>query len=206
MTLLDAKADNKAPNGVVSMFGMIGGALIMIAAAFGLAHLLSVPIATTLNPTPLSVLIGVFATAPLCAALLWFMGADYKPVVRFRESQLEFFRSLNLEFTPARILLLSTAAGVSEELLFRGVLQTWLTGKSNIFVALILTNIVFGLLHFRTIAYVVIAGLVGVYLGVVFYLVGDLTAPIITHALYDVAALGLTARALAAHETGERKF
>ena len=54
-------------------------------------------------------------------------------------------------------------------------------------VALIGSNIVFGLAHFITPLYALVAGGLGLYLGILFDATGErnLLIPIITHALYD---------------------
>ncbi|MCA8894653.1 MAG: CPBP family intramembrane metalloprotease, partial [Amphiplicatus sp.] len=59
-------------------------------------------------------------------------------------------------------------------------------------------NIAFGALHARTSLYAFIAGMVGVYMGLVFAATDNVLAPIITHAAYDWAALIITQRAIAA--------
>lgn len=96
---------------------------------------------------------------------------------------------------------MAIGAGVSEELLFRGVLQTWSDRFLPLAFAILATNVLFGALHARTVLYAVIAGFVGVYLGVVFEASGNLVAPIVTHALYDAVALELARRAMAARHT-----
>lgn len=84
------------------------------------------------------------------------------------------------------LILLALFAGLGEELLFRGWLQVWMEGWGPR-VALIGSNIVFGLAHFITPLYAVVAGLLGLYLGILFDATGErnLLVPIITHALYD---------------------
>ena len=48
----------------------------------------------------------------------------------------------------------------------------------------------------RTVLYAIIAGLVGVYLGVLYEATGNLLAPMTAHALYDAVALEYTRRAI----------
>lgn len=84
------------------------------------------------------------------------------------------------------LILVALFAGIGEELLFRGWLQVWLENWGRAF-ALIGSNVVFGLAHFITPLYAVVAGLLGLYLGVLFDATGErnLLVPIVTHALYD---------------------
>ena len=79
-------------------------------------------------------------------------------------------------------------AGFSEELMFRGVIQTWLTPAGWI-VGLLASNALFGLAHAVTPTYAVLAGLMGVYLGLIYEFAGhNLTVPVVTHSVYDLAA------------------
>ena len=89
------------------------------------------------------------------------------------------------------LVFLSLMAGLSEELFFRGVAQTWLTATCGITAALIVSNVLFGLAHSVSVFYVVLAGLLGMYLAAVFTITGEanLVPPILCHALYDFVAL-----------------
>jgi hypothetical protein len=83
-------------------------------------------------------------------------------------------------------LVISLAAGIGEELFFRGVLQNefgW------IFASLLFALLHFGTacLRFRIVATVYL--LVGLYLGWLYIYSGSLLTVIITHALYDWIAL-----------------
>lgn len=85
--------------------------------------------------------------------------------------------------------LISVAAGVGEEMLFRGVLQGSFTRALGPWVGLAAAGVVFGLLHPVSTAYVVIAGLMGAYLGLVWLVTGNLLTVIVAHSLYDFIAL-----------------
>jgi len=87
-----------------------------------------------------------------------------------------------------QIALIALSAGIGEEALFRGVL---LVRLGNVPVALI-----FGLLHALTPSYAVLAALFGVYLGWLELLLPSLLVPMITHAVYDLVALGILVRLL----------
>ena len=88
------------------------------------------------------------------------------------------------------LLILAAIAGVSEELLFRGVIQPWIEASWGITVGLIGSNIVFGLVHAVTPLYAVLAALVGIYLGLSLDYSGErnLLIPIIIHGFYDFLA------------------
>jgi membrane protease YdiL (CAAX protease family) len=73
--------------------------------------------------------------------------------------------------------------------LFRGLLQTGLSTVSSWWLGLIITSIIFGLLHFVSLLYAVLATLIGLYLGFLFIIFDNLAVPMIVHALYDFVAL-----------------
>lgn len=174
------------------------GTLIIGAAAFGLSLLLNTPLGPQIKLSVDDVLLGVIATLPPVVFLWWFSNTDHPALADFRNSQIEFFSKIGFEFTPPRIVAMAIGAGVCEELLFRGVVQTWLAEFSPIVVAIIASNIIFGLLHMRTALYAIIAGGVGVYFGVLHALTDNLIAPMVAHGLYDAVALEYTRRAIIA--------
>lgn len=177
---------------------VLAGALLMIAFAYSVGALLGVSPHGKLAVRVLDILLGAAAAGPLVLLLLWFMRTDIPVLVRFRHSQLEFFARIGFAFTSTRIALLAIGAGLSEELLFRGVFQTWIESGAPLVVAIVVPNILFGALHARTSLYAFTAGLVGVYMGVLFTATGNVMAPIVTHALYDWVALVITRRAIEA--------
>jgi membrane protease YdiL (CAAX protease family) len=87
------------------------------------------------------------------------------------------------------LVLISFLAGVGEEALFRGVIQSVLAGWFSPWLALLLTSALFGLGHLITPAYAVIAGLLGFYLGAIALAYGNLLVVMIAHGLYDLIAL-----------------
>jgi hypothetical protein len=87
-------------------------------------------------------------------------------------------------FSEAKIpdlCIISVCAGIAEELLFRGVIQVKL--------GIVGASIIFGLLHFITPAYFVIATIMGFYLGILFQYYDSLLIPIQLHFIYDLGAL-----------------
>jgi len=87
------------------------------------------------------------------------------------------------------LFLIALSAGVFEELLFRGVIQAGLSGPLGEWPALLLASLLFGLAHAMSRAYFLVATLMGVYLGWLFMITGNLLIPIIIHFLYDWAVL-----------------
>lgn len=87
--------------------------------------------------------------------------------------------------------------GPAEELLFRGIIQGELKRAIGPRGAIAVAGLAFGLIHFtvsgslaqRT-AYVVIAGLLGVGLGLIYEYSGNLTVPAVAHGLYNATLFG----------------
>jgi membrane protease YdiL (CAAX protease family) len=96
--------------------------------------------------------------------------------------------------SPWELALLATLAGFAEEILFRGVVQVGLARVLPESGALVIASAGFGLAHFITPTYALLAGLAGLYLGGLFLVQGSLAAPIVAHAVYDVVALNYVAR------------
>ncbi len=84
---------------------------------------------------------------------------------------------------------LGAAAGLGEEMLFRGVLQSELTDRFGDIAALITSSIIFGALHAVTPLYAILASLASLYFGELYLQYHNLAVPIICHGVYDVGAL-----------------
>jgi len=88
-----------------------------------------------------------------------------------------------------QLFTISLAAGISEEAFFREAIQGSLSDRVGWSLALVLASVVFGAAHLITWTYAIIAAFIGAYLGLVWIGTGNLLTPIITHAVYDFAAL-----------------
>ncbi len=137
---------------------------------------------------------GIAATLPLCLGLAWCLHTRFAPVVRLVRLVDERVRPLFAGCSLPELALVAALAGAGEEALFRGVLQSTLADHLPGWMAVILTGACFGLAHFLTREYAVVAGIVGLYLGLVFLLSGNLLVPMLAHGLYDLVALALLSR------------
>lgn len=144
---------------------------------------------------------GLLGTIPV---LLMFLASEKLPLrslQRIHEFLLEVLGPLLAACRWYDLLLLAALAGISEELLFRGVLQVGMS-HWGLWTGLLLSNLLFGLAHLITVAYAIWAAVAGLLLGLLFdpQLIGlpatqqNLLAPIITHGLYDFIAFLLVAR------------
>jgi membrane protease YdiL (CAAX protease family) len=79
------------------------------------------------------------------------------------------------------LIVISLIAGISEELLFRGVLQAQY--------GIVAASIVFGLAHCISAAYVITAAIMGFYIGAFYYFSNSLLVPVQIHFIYDLGAL-----------------
>jgi len=89
------------------------------------------------------------------------------------------------------LILLAGLAGITEEVLFRGLLQIWIErAVGSPTAGLVAASILFGLVHLITPTYGLFAGIMGLYLGYLLDASGqrNLLVPVITHAVYDYLA------------------
>ncbi|MDH5675512.1 MAG: CPBP family intramembrane metalloprotease [Myxococcales bacterium] len=137
----------------------------------------------------LAAIVGVAATLPLLLLAHWIQGSRIRlcrELWHFVEIQ------LNVWIQGASLPSLATVAllaGLAEEALFRGLLQSWLHAQLGASAALVGASLVFGLLHAVTLGYALFATLVGLHLGALWLWSGALLAPMLTHALYDFLIL-----------------
>lgn len=101
-----------------------------------------------------------------------------------------FFKS----FSWFQITAAALAAGFCEELLFRGFVQPWLQGVSSPAIAILVTSVAFGLLHYGSFVYFAIATGIGAVLGVTYWISDSLLLVIAWHAVYDLIAIAALAR------------
>lgn len=162
--------------------------------AWALGQWLGISPLEGLHPSFAGFLWGALATVPLVLGLAWMLGTSWPPIRRLAALVIEQIGPALARCSVAELALLAVTAGVSEEVLFRGVVQTGLARAVPVWLALVLTSAGFGLVHFASRAYAVVAGVMGLYLGALLLLQGSLLAPIVSHSLYDFVALLYVAR------------
>jgi CAAX protease family protein len=167
----------------------LSGEAGLLLLAWGLSVWLQVSPLSLLRPTGASVLWGVAGTLPLLLALAWLLASSWAVVRRLVDLVTESLSPVLAPQSLPGLAGLALLAGVSEEILFRGVIQTALARSISPAIALLLTSLLFGLVHFASRAYALLAAIMGLYLGALFLLADNLIAPILAHAGYDFAAL-----------------
>lgn len=131
----------------------------------------------------------IAATLPMLGVLPIVAGSRGDWAARLRRLLDENVLPLFAGLPGWAIAAIALAAGVGEELLFRGVVQAGLAGVSGPVVALVVASLLFGLAHALTPAYFVLATCMGLYLGGVYLATGNLLVVILVHFFYDWIAL-----------------
>ncbi|CAN5914346.1 hypothetical protein BH23PLA1_BH23PLA1_42240 [soil metagenome] len=163
--------------------------LALVGVAWGLGLWFGVSAWETLQWSWRGLGLGVLATLPMVPVFLVCERWPFGPLRRIRQFIDEVVRPLLGGASTFELALLALAAGLGEELLFRGVIQAVLDDRLGTWQALILASLIFGLLHAITPGYVVLAAGIGAYLGWTWIASGNLLVPIVAHALYDFLAL-----------------
>lgn len=161
---------------------------------WALSRWLNIRIADQLHLSFSAILLGLLASLPLLAGLRWTLRTRSKPIQRLIRVVQDQLGPLVASRSVAELALVAALAGLSEEVLFRGVMQGELARRLPGFVALVLTSAAFGLTHFLTVSYALLAAVAGLYLGALYWAQGNLLIPIVAHALYDLVALLQLAR------------
>lgn len=141
-----------------------------------------------------TLLLSVALTAPLVGLLALFTALGPR---WFRELEGVVRPAVDALFRGrgrAPVIVAALLAGFGEELLFRGVLQAWLAGGLGPWIALAIASAIFGLLHAVSAAYFAVATVMGLYLGLIYQVSGNLLLASLVHALYDWFAIAYVLR------------
>jgi hypothetical protein len=161
------------------------GALLVVAMLLG--WLGNVDCFASLGFSEKTLVDGVFLTLPLIAFYFVLQALPYRQLQEIRMLLQETLGARLCHRHWADLLVLAVIAGISEEVLFRGFLQPWLENSLNATAALLVSNLVFALVHAVTPMYAVLALAIGIYLGLSLDYGAErqLLTPIVIHALYD---------------------
>ena len=140
---------------------------------------------------------GLLAAVPMLIAIGLIRRLPLESIRRLeRLSDTPTMKTL-LGLRPAEMIAISLCAGVGEELLFRGWLMSAILDGYHaapgipadaiapVVVAVAISSIIFGAVHWITNLYAVLATAMGVYFGCLYYFTGNLLVPIFAHAGYD---------------------
>ncbi len=130
------------------------------------------------------IIIGTFGAMFPLALFMLLLSEKVESIPSLGSLRSIIINDIKAIFSEAKLLdlcFISVCAGLAEELLFRGVIQVKL--------GIVVGSIIFGLLHFITPAYCIIATIMGFYLGFLFRYYDSLLIPIQLHFMYDLGAL-----------------
>lgn len=136
-----------------------------------------------------STLIGFLAAIPPFGFFVWTLKSKFQVFAQHRQFLDLLLRPLFSRWPMLQLFILSVFAGIGEEAFFRGAIQGSLADRANVVLALVLASAFFGACHLITWTYAIIAALIGAYLGLLWIWSGNLFTPMVTHAIYDFAAL-----------------
>jgi membrane protease YdiL (CAAX protease family) len=105
------------------------------------------------------------------------------------------FRAILGHLSRRQIVWIAALSGAAEEVVFRGTMQPLLAGLWGPVPGLIVTSLVFGLLHYVPdrvfLPWTIFATLVGFICGGLFMVSGSILAPVVTHTLLNAINLEL---------------
>jgi membrane protease YdiL (CAAX protease family) len=133
--------------------------------------------------------LGVLATGPMLILLTICVVSRSKGIVQVREFLRDSIGPLLNECRWFDIVLLALIAGICEEIFFRGFLFLWIQERNPV-LAVMVTNLLFGLAHAVTPVYAMLAAFLGLYLTALIAAdpTPNLLIPITAHSLYDLIA------------------
>jgi membrane protease YdiL (CAAX protease family) len=180
-------------------------ALILVAVALG--WIANINPFENLHFSESAIAYGVIGTMPLFLLFLTMEQMQSESVIKIKNMLYETLGPSLHRYHWTDLLILASIAGLSEELLFRGVIQPWIESSWGMTAGLVGSNIIFGLAHAITPLYAVLATFVGIYLSLSLDYGGDrnLLVPVVIHGLYDFLAFVALMRAYRASRLTDSK-
>ncbi len=157
--------------------------------ALALAWLFGLQPWLDIDPSWSALGLSLLATLPLAAGLLALPAGRWRWADELTRLVRRFVTLLFRRARPGAVVLVSALAGIGEELLFRGVVQAGLVAWWTPATGIIVASLLFGFAHALTLSYLLLATLMGLYLGLLYHWTGNLLVPIIVHAIYDWVAI-----------------
>jgi len=82
------------------------------------------------------------------------------------------------------ILLLALIIAPAEEIIFRGIIGEWIKNRWGITTSILLTSVIFGLIHLpKGIVFSIMAGIGGLFFSIIYFNTSSIINPIITHSI-----------------------
>jgi membrane protease YdiL (CAAX protease family) len=137
---------------------------------------------------------GILVTVPMLAVFFLLVHVPWQSLRQLRHQVESLIREMFPTASIPQFALIAVLAGVGEELLFRGVLQTLLVSWTTPMLGLAISSLLFGAAHALSKLYFLLATVIGVCFGWMVLQYHDLVAPMVAHSLYDFVALIYLAR------------
>ena len=96
----------------------------------------------------------------------------------------------NLWVIPLMLPPVAIIAPIVEEIVFRGVLYRLLAVRIGVPVAIVVSGLLFGAIHFNAMGFIPLSAL-GMYFAYLYQQTGSLWVPIAVHALFNASQMGL---------------
>ncbi|HJQ80985.1 MAG TPA: CPBP family intramembrane glutamic endopeptidase [Lacipirellulaceae bacterium] len=177
---------------------VVEGGLALVAVL--LAWLFHVPLREQIPATgeqlAYAVTRGVLVTLPMLAVFIWLVHSSWAQIRELRRQVEWLIAEMFSDASAAQFALIAVLAGVGEELLFRGVLQSLIGQWTTPITGLCITSLLFGLVHALSKLYFFLATAIGLCFGLLVLQYNDLVAPMVAHSLYDFFALTYLSRRL----------
>jgi uncharacterized protein len=192
-----SEGDRQSPFVVAAFAELSFGFLGMILGwFFGPDPKAHVPIWSDAKGLFVGIVLGGCLGAILAAAIFALARLPLRSLRDLQEMMETRLREFLIQLTPVELVVLAMAAGIGEEILFRGWLQQGLftllgAEKNALFgvLGLLIASVLFGLAHPISPVYVVLATLMGIALGGIYWSTGNLLCAIVAHAVYDAIIL-----------------
>jgi membrane protease YdiL (CAAX protease family) len=170
----------------------LGLLAVLVGRGLGCDPLLTLGYDKPVGQLAIACLWGALAAIPLLIAFL-FLDRHPHMLVEFKKMISSTVAPMFEGLSIVEVAAISVAAGLGEELLFRGLMQTglqgWIGEPYGWAMALVVASIAFGVCHWLNATYAAIVTVIGFCMGGLFVLVDDLAAPIVAHAVFDFAAI-----------------
>lgn len=196
----EAEQEPAKPSPVSIVLGSMVGFVAMGTIGWFAAREIAVPIPELLRFDPLAPVLGGAAALPLIGFLHIIMTSQARRVRAFRDRQVTLFTERGFDVGWVSVILISLGAGISEEILFRGALQSLATEHLGLLAGIVLPSMLFGIVHGANGIYILITGIMGMYFAGLMVWTGNLLVPITAHTVYDIYALGVTVSAVRARQ------
>lgn len=192
---MSTSSEPSSPPRNISFFRLaVSGEAGLLLLAWALGRWLGISPLSSPGPVVSGLLWGTAGALPLGLGLRWMLTTANPALRRLTSLVEQELGPFLVSLSSLKLGILAAIAGFSEEVLFRGVLLPALSRELSSIGGLLASSVLFGLVHFASRTYALVAGIMGCYLGILFLLTGSLVVPIVTHALYDFGALLVLAR------------